>query len=185
MMGHKNRAERGFALVVALLALAVMGVIVAGAIVFTGTERSAAVLQTKDEQLSACAQAAKNMFLSRIRVLQGNTGSVGLDEVFKDYNGERRLRSGHYTPPDPLAPPNPEIVDVEVVEGVNAGAGAGGDGDVSNRIPYRGSLGSDPGGGAGGAVGSVRATAYRVSVLCQQGAGGPERELEFVVQVGI
>ena len=184
-MGHKNRAERGFALVVALLALAVMGVIVAGAIVFTGTERSAAVLQTKDEQLSACAQAAKNMFLSRIRVLQGNTGTVALDEVFKDHAGERRLRSGHYTPPDPLAPPNPEIVDVEVVEGVNAGAGAGGDGDVSNRLGRYANMNPAGGGGPAGGMGSVRATAYRVSVLCQQGAGGPEREIEFVVQVGI
>jgi len=183
-MGHKNRAEQGFALVVALLALAVMGVIVAGAIVFTGTERSSAVLQTRDEQLSACAQAAKNMFLSRIRVLQGNTGAITLDEAFKDSSGERRLRSGHYTPPDPAAPPNPEIVDVEVVEGVHAGAGAGGDGDVSNRLGSYGPAGGGAGAGAGSG-GSVRATAYRVSVLCQERAGGPERELEFVVQVGI
>lgn len=181
-MVRKDRAQRGMALLVAMLAVLVMSVIVAGALVFTGTERTSAVMQTRDDQLSACAQAARNMFLSRIRVLSGNATGITFNEAFADSAGERRIRSGHYTPP--AGGPPPEIVDVVALDGEVMGGGSAVH-DLSNGMSAAAGDPSQGGGGSSSAGGTLAATAYRVNVVCQSEAGGPEREIEFVVKVGL
>src|SRR5919198_565624 len=100
-----RHAERGFMLVVAMVVLLVATLLVVGAIAFTGSERNAAVNQVNNDVLSACADAAKNLFLSRVNVLRGNVADVVLNQEIQlgdgGYSGRVKVRRGHFDYSDP------------------------------------------------------------------------------------
>jgi len=161
---------RGMALVMALIVVVLVTLLVAGAITFTGTERNAAVLQTREDSLSACTQAARNLFLARLRVLTpGSASQVHLDDAY----GQGLIRAGHFTgtpaAPAPGEPPAPTLTHVERLPANAVGASRGSARDISNTL----------GDAAEGAYW------YSVTALCQEYPGGPEREVEFVVRVGL
>ena len=162
-MRTRSSAPRGMALVMALIVVVLITLLVGGAITFTGTERQAAVLQTRDDALSACTQAARNLFLARLRVLTpGSAPQVQLAEA----HGEGLIRSGHFT----TAPgTTPTLTHVERLPANAVGASRGAARDISNTL----------GDAAEGAAW------YSVTALCQEYPGGPEREVEFVVRVGL
>jgi len=153
--------------VMSLLVVVLATLLVAGAITFTGTERNASVLQTREDSLSACTQAARNLFLARLRVLTpGNTDEVRLAEAY----GQGLILSGHYTgTPAPGSPAAPTLTHVERLPANAVGASRGAARDISNTL----------GDAAQGAYW------YSVTALCQEYPGGPEREVEFVVRVGL
>ncbi|HYO55545.1 hypothetical protein [Archangium sp.] len=169
-MNSRPAGPRGMALVMALLVVVLVTLMVAGAITFTGTERNAAVLQTREDSLSACTQAARNLFLARLRVLTpGSAGQVRLDDAY----GQGLIRAGHFTgapaAPSPGGPPPPTLTHVERLPANAVGASRDAARDISNTL----------GDAAEGAYW------YSVTALCQEYPGGPEREVEFVIRVGL
>ena len=90
----RSAPRRGMALVMALLVVVLVTMLVSGALAFTGSERNAAVLQTREDTLSACTQAARNLFLARLRVLTpSTTAQVQLNDAY----GQGVMRAGHFT----------------------------------------------------------------------------------------
>ncbi|HVG57101.1 MAG TPA: hypothetical protein VNA24_01000 [Hyalangium sp.] len=65
--------RRGMALIMAMIVIVLITMLVAGAISFTGTELAASEVQMQESSMSACIQAARNLFLSR---LQANPDAV-------------------------------------------------------------------------------------------------------------
>jgi type II secretory pathway pseudopilin PulG len=160
------------ALVMSLIVVVLVTLLVAGAITFTGTERNAAVLQTREDSLSACTQAARNLFLARLRVLTpGSAQQVKLDDAY----GEGHIRLGHFAGgadagvPSPGSGSSATLTQVKAIPANAVGASRGSARDISNTL----------GDSAEGAVW------YSVTALCQEYPGGPEREVEFVVRVGL
>ena len=152
-------APRGMALIMALLVVVLVTLMVSGALAFTGSERQASVLQTREDTLSACTQAARNLFLARLRVLTpGTTQQVLLDDAL----GQGVIRAGHFSGA-------PSLTHVERLPANAVGASRGAARDISNTL----------GDSAEGA------TWYAVTALCQEYPQGPEREVEFVVRVGL
>ena len=92
-MGSGRTSQRGAALIMVMIVVVVLTLLVAGSIAFTGSERSAAIAQTRSETMSGCAQGARNLFLSNLRVLQGNATDVRLNQ---DLNGIK-LETRHFT----------------------------------------------------------------------------------------
>jgi type II secretory pathway pseudopilin PulG len=158
------------ALVMSLIVIVLVTLLVAGAITFTGTERNAAMLQTREDSLSACTQAARNLFLARLRVLTpGSASQVKLDDAY----GEGHIRLGHFAGGADAGTPgggsSATLTHVKAIPANAVGASRGSARDISNTL----------GDSAEGAVW------YSVMALCQEYPGGPEREVEFVVRVGL
>ncbi len=172
-MHSRPTGPRGMALVMSLIVIVLLSLLVAGAITFTGTERNAAMLQTREDSLSACTQAARNLFLARLRVLTpGSASQVRLDDAY----GEGRIRLGHFAggadagvPPTPGGGSSATLTEVKAIPANAVGTSRGSARDISNTL----------GDSAEGAIW------YSVTALCQEYPGGPEREVEFVVRVGL
>jgi hypothetical protein len=143
----------------AMLVVVLMTLLVVGAIAFTGHERTASVLHTRSEALDACAQAARELFLSRVRVLQANVGQIVLDTQL---GTKMRVQTRHYDGTVALDTVTP-------VPGNRVAGASGLEQDLSNRV------GRSP----------LLAGYYQVTALCQEGSGGPEQEIEFLARVGL
>jgi type II secretory pathway pseudopilin PulG len=162
------------ALVMAMIVIVLVTLLVAGAISFTGVERSAARLQTNEDNMSACIHAARNLFLGRLRVLLGNAQAIQFEQPLQPENdsGQLLAASGHF------AGSPPEIVSVEWVEPNSVGESRAGAMDMSNKV----------------GTAALVANYYRVTAVCRErfrnSAGDPwqvgaEREVEFIVRVGL
>ena len=161
----RRRAPRGFSLVFTMLVVALLTLLVAGAIVFTGSEQSAAVQRTRAERQSACLQAARNEFMSRIRVLSANTPNVSFNTTLPLPGGDTlTLRSGH------ISSASPSLGAVEEMPGVTKPTG--GSQDLTNKL------------GGGGGFGGLGAKFYRITATCTDPTGN-ELEVEFSLRVGI
>ena len=85
--------SRGMALVMAMIVVVLITMLVAGAISFTGTERGAAQLQERGDQMSSCIQAARNLFLSRMHTVPAaSVLNVSFTDTlpYIDRNGDSR-----------------------------------------------------------------------------------------------
>lgn len=165
--------ERGFSLLMAMLVVVVSTLLVVGAIAFTGTERTTAVVHTRGELASSCAHAARNLFISKIRVLRGNTGSITVDEFVTLPSGEQlRIETGHY---QGLAGEDgtPQVE-------LNAVSEVSGDRVKGADVGLRQGTNVITGAGSGGLAGAY----YNVVATCEDTAGR-KREVEFLVKVGI
>lgn len=154
--------RRGHTLVLAMALVVLATLMVAGALRFTGEERSATALQARNDALSACTQAARNRFLSRLRVLPANVERIRLEASEESY-GALSLGTGHFTGTPP------EIAHVRRLAPSEVGASRELVGDISNT------LGSATSGAAW----------YAITALCQESPDGPAREVEFVIRVGL
>jgi hypothetical protein len=153
-------SARGASLLLVMMVLLAMTLLVAGAIAFTGNERSAAAVHTQTAVHSGCAQAARNLFLSRLRVLQRNIQEVQMDEDVTLSDGRQmNVQLGHYTGSSAISFTNINKLPKKL---------AGGPVDLTNRMT-----------GAGGA-GS--AGYYSVHAVCRE-SNGAEQEVEFLVSV--
>jgi type II secretory pathway pseudopilin PulG len=162
-----NRRERGFSLIAAMIVITIATLMVVGAIAYTGSERAAAVQHSRSERLSGCVQAARNLFFSQMRVLQGNVANTTVDAGVAHDGNLIRITTGHYG-----------SVAISAVKklGDSQVAGAGEQVyDISNVV-------GKP---------KLLAGYYSVTAVCQEKATGltgslpPEQEIEFVVRVGL
>ncbi len=151
---------RVMALVMAMIVIVLITLLVAGAITFTGTERGAAMLQTNEDAMSACTQAARNLFIARLRVLLGNAERIAFRQ---ELNSEgRSIATGHFH--------NVNVTSATWVNPNAVGQSGGGAIDMSNRV----------------GTAALVAGYYRVTAICtESAAGGAMREVEFVVRVGL
>ncbi len=149
---------RGVALVMAMMVVVLITLLVAGAISFTGSERAASELQTQQDEMSSCVQAARNLFLSKLNMLdfEGPTKIV-IDE---DLRGTK-LRTGHFSGlaqvsardvSSMMKDPNREVQ------------------DISNGDAHQ-----------------PKTRFYTVTAVCRESdeSSSPEREIEFMVRVGL
>ncbi|HET9451110.1 MAG TPA: hypothetical protein VFO83_09525, partial [Aggregicoccus sp.] len=77
-------AARGSALLITLIAMGVLGVLVVGALQFTGTNRAAAVAKMRGDRVSACAETARRYLLSRLRVYGVDVSGLTLEQTLMD-----------------------------------------------------------------------------------------------------
>nr|AYM52275.1 hypothetical protein [Stigmatella aurantiaca Sg a15] len=180
-MKSSTHSSRGMVLVIAMIVVVLITLLVAGAISFTGTERAAAEVQTQADTMSACAVAARNLFISRMRPLAPS--SVEFVRMDDEINGVR-ISTAHFTgsalnaAPD-AGIPGAEILSVENLNKTRAGA-------LTDRSQIM-SIDNTPGRPSLQEV-------YRVTALCRESSDGgvtdagtlsPEREIEFLVKVGL
>ena len=178
---------RGMALVMAMIVVVLVTMLVAGAISFTGTERSASEVQMQQDEMSSCIQAARNLFVAQLRMTMKpipdpldpsgvrKTLDIQFDQTFQEprqpweieYTAgpqrplERELRSGHLGGASIKS-----AVKVTALEDPLAGV---------DDLTSKPGLNSPP-------------TFYTVAAVCHQDKDdpkSPEREVEFIVRVGL
>ncbi len=160
--------SRGSALVITLIALAVLLLIVVGAITFTSRNRTAAVSATRNAQVEACAETARRYLLSRMRVhgaFARPVPEIILEQVLKDdaVEGDRStMRTAHYDSDAGTAT-------AATLSATSFGSAMLKVSDVVNTA------GSPP--GSGGRY-------YRVVVMCDE-PNGRQAETEFVFRFGV
>lgn len=163
---------------VTMIALAVLMVLVVGAIRFTGTNRVAAVSKLKADRMAACAETARRYVLSRLRIFGAAPTELKLDSA----------GVVNYTtiPDDPVASKQTRIGPSHFGEDITTTTSAigivqpgtiGASGktvfDVANTLRDSGGLGG---------------TYYRVVMKCQEPGAlgvGRESEIEFVFRYGL
>jgi hypothetical protein len=165
------------ALLMAMLVIVLATLLVAGAITFTGVERSAARLQSNEDTMNGCVQAARNLFLARVRVLLGNAPGINFTHELQPTSNDGQLiaSTGHY---DDYDVPEPTLKHVERVDPSSLGEARAGAGDESNKV----------------GTAALVANYYRVTAVCRERYRaddsapwqiGAEREVEFIVRVGL
>lgn len=96
---HRHLPARGSALMIAMIAIAVLMVLVAGAIQFTGMNREAAASKMHGDRVEACADAARRLLLSKlthygvpsapiVQVLPDRTNAANWSSMMSGHLGE-------------------------------------------------------------------------------------------------
>ncbi len=160
-----HTAPRGSALLVAMIALAVLMILVVGAIQFTGTNQQASIAKSQGDRTSACAETARRFLLSRLRTF--SMGLSGLTLVrtspdAKETAHRSTMMTGHYG--DTAAQPT-----IQVVSASDFGASLRQVRDLANAAPESSTLGGQY---------------YRVVMVCNE-PGGRAAETEFVFRHGL
>lgn len=157
---------RGNALLVAMIAMALLTMLVTGAIVFTGQNQRAASAKISGDEVKACADLARRYVFSRLKVF--GTGvkapsELVLDQVIMDdavASKRSTVSTRHYDQPTAL-PTGAVIPKGSIAQDDNAP-------DIANVIN----------------LGNVRGSSFPIIVLCQS-ASGRQAEVEFVFKFGI
>jgi Tfp pilus assembly protein PilX len=181
---------RGMALVMAMIVVVLITLLVAGAISFTGTERAASEIQTQQDTMSSCVQAARNLFLSQVKMSMQDEQEPPPDAAHPytpDPLGRRVLpiTFDEKLPTNLNSPQNDPSVPPELMEVRTGHLGA-----VQSWSAKRVSALDDPLAQVNDdmlVVGPQRGpTFYTVSAVCRETAdpASPEREIEFMVRVG-
>lgn len=164
--------SRGMALVMAMIVVVLITMLVAGAISFTGTERGAAQLQERGDQMSSCMLAARNLFISRMRTIPAESVlGVSFDEALtRDENGipETTVASRHFTG----TPTAPGLATLTAVTDATT--------TLQDPLINVNTIDNVPGNRQGTKF-------YAITAVCRETAdpGSPEREIEFLVRVGL
>lgn len=170
----KRPEPRGNALVVVLVAIAVLTVLVVGAIRFTGTNHDAAVMKNRSDQMGTCAEAARRYLLAQLPVnplsptateLNPADTTVQFERVVPDTNDAARrsvMATGHVSTPARQA----TIIGVAPLA---VGAARKQVRDVANSL----------------GPGTLGGQYYRVVVRCIEPGSTRASELEFSFRYGI
>lgn len=98
-MKRTNLWVRGNALVTVMIALAVLMLIVAAAIQFTGANRVASVNKARADEVQACAVTGRKMLLAKLRTFGVSTTALTLNTVIPDSmtaGEEQQVRTAHF-----------------------------------------------------------------------------------------
>lgn len=178
---------RGNSLMVTMIALAVLMVLVVGAIRFTGTNREAAVSKVRGDRLAACADTARRYLLSRLRVFGVSVTDLRLEGAVNQPNfyallpddavdaQKSRIGAAHYGTEVTSITASTQGVPsaVAIVPSSQIGSTGKMARDMANAAPSTTTLGG---------------TFYRVVMKCQEpGTLGAAREseVEFVFRYGL
>jgi type II secretory pathway pseudopilin PulG len=168
-MFPKTPTPRGMALVMAMIVIVLITLLVAGAISFTGTERAASEVQAQQDTLSSCVQAARNMFVSQMNMLDAEGPSrIVFDRGLRYSNDDPhhpwkgvRLTTGHFSQLNRVSAADVSGAMKDPHRDVQ---------DISNSSTHK-----------------PQTRFYTVTAVCQEtdDATSPEREIEFMVRVGL
>jgi hypothetical protein len=151
---------------ITLIALAVLMMLVGGAIQFTNYNREATAEKLRGDRVSACADAARRHMLSRLKLFRasGDFKLLSTKLIDSPEPAERsKLTTGHYGEKDPM----PTVV---AVDPVLMGAATRQVRDISNAAPSGG--------------GTLGGQYFSVVVKCQE-YSGRESEVEFLFRYGL
>lgn len=157
--------RRGNALMMTLIALAVLLMLVAAAIQFTGTNREAAVAKSRADEMQACATVARRVLLSKLRSTGVSVGALTLNtQIPSSMNvaEQNRILSAHYD----KNVPEPVIIKLK---SESMGASRKQVREVANII-------GPP---------TMGGSYFRVVVTCQHPTSGSQSELEFTFRHGL
>lgn len=150
------RRRRGSALVVAVVIVAVLGVIAVALVKRSGMESDSIAAKRHYDQSVTCADGARQMLLSQFRTFGVSPTQVVLDQTV----GEKRFTSGHYD----------QFAIAAVTPATGTQAGAIGVTDVANRTS-RARLGGQ---------------VFRMTVVCtDRTTATHQSEVEFLVRFGL
>ena len=154
---NSRKLDRGSALIVAVILVAVLAVVALGVITRTTAEIDAVGSKRHYDAAVSCADGARQMLLSQFRTFGTTPSSLVLDTTVN----EKRYSTGHYD--------NFAIQSVVAATGTQGGASVGVS-DISNRTS-RTKLGGQ---------------VYRFTVVCSdQNSATRESEVEFLVRFGL
>jgi hypothetical protein len=165
---------RGMALVMAMIVVVLITMLVAGAISFTGTERGAAQLQERGDHMSSCMQAARNIFVSRMRALNvTGVSNISFDmPLTVDEFGmpETQIATRHFSGTPTRV--ELELNGIQSVRNVTA--------TVQSEEDNVFGIDNNPGLKQG-------VVYYAVTATCREtnDPASPEREIEFLVRIGL
>ena len=157
--------RRGGTMLVTMIALAVLMVLVVGAIKFTGGNREAAVAKARGDRVAACADAARRYLLSQLAQNGVQVTALTLNQVLSDdpsVSERSRMMTAHYqdVAPQPTG---------ALVRSSGFGASARQARELSNSAPDTTTLGG---------------SYFRVVVKCAE-PGGRASEVEFLFKYGL
>lgn len=162
----RTRAPRGNALLLTIIAIAVLMVLVGGAIQFTNRNREASAEKLRGDRVTVCAEAARRHLLSRLSLFQATGALQILDTKLiddPDPDARSRMMTGHYG--------DGPVATVKTVDAVTMGAAGSQARDMANAAPNSATLGGQY---------------YRVVVKCEESSeGGRESEVEFLFRYGL
>jgi hypothetical protein len=157
-MGQRNRgtrSDRGAALLVAMILLAILAVVAIALVNRSTSEVDAVSAKRHYDKSVSCAEAGREMLLSQFRVFGLDPTSLTLNTHVGDLN----VYTGHYD----------QFGLRTVIPSSSTATGSGvGVTDVSNR------LGAQLGG-----------TSYRFTVVCADTKSSHQSEVEFDVRFGL
>ena len=163
----KNPSQRGSALVMSVIVVLVIAVIGVAIIRFSSREVSGATASRKTQALAACADAGRQVIVSRFKAL--GISPVSLTVLNLDMDANTRVVGGHYDRNDV------QVTQVVSLPGTSFGPDPGAIHDISNRVLVTGGGGKP----------------LKVIVHCQQGGvgglplTGRQLEVEFGIRFGI
>lgn len=158
--------SRGNALMMTLIALAVLMMIVAAAIQFTGTNREASIQKARADEVQACAITARKLLLAKLRTFNVSPVALTLNnEKFPDTQSastDKEMRTAHYdsTTLEPV---------IVKLDSKVMGASRYQVSDIANKSTD---------GTLGGAY-------YRVVVSCRNPSTNTQSEVEFTFRHGL
>lgn len=157
-MNTRTPKPRGMTLIMAMVVVVLVTLMVAGAISFTGTERAAARVQTQEDVMSSCTQAARNLFIAKMNLLDPE-GARNIQ--FEEKLGTAQVRTGHLGGMTIASATDVTDKMRDAYSSVE---------DISNRD-----------------TGITKTRFYRVTAVCREteDTSSPEREIEFMVRVGL
>jgi hypothetical protein len=152
-----------------VVAMAVLLLLVGGAIQFTNYNREASSEKLRGDRIGACADAARRHLLSRLKLFRATSELQILDTKLiddPDPDARTRIMTGHYAD----ATTDTAQATVVGVDPVLMGASSRQVRDIANTVPATG--------------GFMGGQYYRVVVKCRE-TSGPESEVEFLFRYGL
>jgi hypothetical protein len=156
-------SHRGSALVIALILITVLSIVALALVNRTNNEIDAVSARRHYDVTASCAEAARQLVISKFAAAGANLGTLGMQITFGNLN----LYTGHYSSGD-----GGYLADggVMALTGQAGGASSGGASDVANKI-QKVNFGTTP---------------YRVTVVCQDANNVTRQtEVEFVINYGL
>src|SRR5262249_18206529 len=159
-MPMRHRPHRGSALFVALILVTILSIVALALVRRTNNEVDAVSAKRHYELTASCAEAARQLVLSKFAQAGANLGTLGVKITLSNLN----LYTGHYSTPDGGGyMPDGGVLPLM---GSSNGASSGGATDVANKIQQL-SFGTTP---------------YRVTVVCQDANNVTRQtEVEFLL----
>jgi Tfp pilus assembly protein PilW len=162
---RQHLRPRGNSLMITLIALAVLMLLVAAAIQFTGTNREASVAKARADEVQACATTARKLLLGKLRTFGVATGGLTLNTRIPDSPSsadDKLVRTAH------IDAPGLEPVIVKLDSSV-MGSSRYQARDVANTL----------------ASSTLGGEYYRVVVSCRHPSTNAQSEVEFTFRHGL
>lgn len=160
--------DRGSALVVTLILITVLSIVALALVKRSTNEIDAVSAKRHYDATASCAEAARNLVISKFASAGANLTQLGMQITI----GDKTFFTGHYSTTLPDGGLSNYVADggVQALQAAAGGGSSGGASDTANKIAKL-NLGTTP---------------YRVVVVCQDANNvSRQTEVEFTVNYGL